>query len=232
MLQILLGFVLYYLLASYIENTYVLLGVIIVIGVVVIFVRSLFIRNDADILEALVKPDAYFEFINKFEIKDSNKFNTLKAYGLSYTGEYDEAQVLLDKVVYKDIRTSSNLHYVYYVTQLHLAYYNKDRILYNEKLDEAIGLRVFQKVEIPDESFQVHSLLLDGQSEEAEELLKITIPKIKKRILVIELEYLLALAYSNQNKMDDCKAVCEFIIEKNYPTVHTTLCKELLDSST
>lgn len=232
MFQIVLGFVLYYVLASFIDNMYILLLVIIVIGVVVIMIRSLFIRNDAEILEVLVKPDKYFEFIRKFEVKDSNKFNTLRAYGLSYTGKYEEAKSLIDKVVYKDIRTSRNLHYIYFATKLHLAYNNKDRIAYNKKLEEAESLKVFQKVEIPTNTFKVHSLLLEGNNEEAEMLLKVIIPKVKKRILVVELEYLLALSYFNQNKMIDCKAVCEFMLEKDYPTVHTVLCENMLNSIT
>ena len=73
---------------------------------------------------------------------------------------------------------------------------------------------------------EVISAIING----SEELLKEVIPKIKKRVLVIELEYLLALAYANQSKIEDSKAICEFIIEKNRTTIHTELCKQLLES--
>lgn len=225
-----LGIGAYYLLSSYIDNMFLLLGVFVVIGMGLIIIKSLYIRNQAEVLEILVNPQKHFEIIKRFELKDQNKYNTLYSYGLTYTGEYEEAQVAIDKVLYKDIRTSVNLHYVYYVVKLHLAYNNKDRILYKEILDKAKSLRVFEKVDILNGAFEAHGLLLEGYSEEAEELLKVVIPKVKKKVLVIELEYLLALAYANQGKTEDSKAVCEFIIERNRPVVHTTLCKELLDS--
>lgn len=228
--ELIIVFGLYYLLSSFIENTYVLLGVFVVSGIIIISIRSIFIRNQADILEVLVNPDRHFESIKKFEQRDSNKYNTLYAYGLVYTGEYELAREVLDKVVYEDIKTSRNLSYSYNVTRLHLAYYyNKDRVDYKNAYESASEVNVFKKVDVPAEAFEAHKLLLDSYSEKAEELLKEVIPKVKKRILIIELEYLLALAYYNQNKKDDCKAVCEFVVEKDYSIIQTQLCKELLD---
>ena len=228
-IQVLVVVGLYYILSSYIENMFLLLGVFIAAGVVIILIRAIFIHNDADLLEVLVSPEKHFEHIKKYEKKDANKYNVLYAYGLTYVGKYDEAQVAFDKVEYDDVKTSSNLHYVYHVTKLHLAYNNKDRGGYKDALEFANSFNVFQKVEIPNEAFECHQLLLDGYSDNAEELLKKTIPRIRKRVLIIELEYLLALAYFNQNKKEDCKAVCEFIVEKNHPVVYTTLCEELLE---
>ena len=208
---------------------YLLLGIFVVSGVVIIAIRSIFIHNHADLLEVLVNPDKHFEHIKKFENKDDNKYNTLYAYGLSYIGKYEEAKIAIDKVQYDDIKTSVNLHYVYHVTKLHLAYNNKDRGEYKDAFEFASSFNVFEKVNIPKEAFECHQLLLDGYSDQAEEKLKKLIPRIRKRVLIIELEYLLALSYYNQNKIDDCIAVCEFIVEKNHPVVHTRLCKELLE---
>jgi len=229
-IQVVLGIGAYYILSYYIDNIFLLLGVFVVIGMALIIIKSLYIRNPAEVLEILVNPQKHFETIKRFELRDPNKYNTLYAYGLTYTGEYEEAQVIIDKVFYKDIKTSANLHYVYYVVKLHLAYNNKDRELYKETLEKAKGLGVFEKVDVLNGAFEAHSLILEGYSEEAEELLKKVIPKIQKKVLVIELEYLLALAYANQGKTDDCKAVCEFISERNRQVVHTILCKELLDT--
>jgi tetratricopeptide (TPR) repeat protein len=220
----------YYILSTYIKNLYVLLGIFVASGLVIIFFRALFIRNEADLLEVLVDPEKHFESIKRFENKDDNKYNLLYAYGLSYTGKYEEASASLEKVNYNDIASSNNLHYVYTVTKLHLLYNNKDAGQYKSVYQNAIAYNVFNKVDIPGVVFEAHSLLLDGQSAKAEELLRENIPKVRKRILIIELEYLLALAYYNQNKVEDCNAVTNFIIEKNYPVVYTTLCKELNDS--
>ncbi len=230
MLQIVLGFGLYYLLASIIDNTFILLAAIIIVGVVIILIRSMYIRNESDVLEILINPTEHFKVIKKHEMKDPNKYNTLLAYGLSYTGEFKEAQSALDDIYYKDIKTSRNLHYSYYVTKLHLAYYNKDRELYGQTLHLAKEQNVFKKVGVPDGAFEAHLLLLEGQSERAEEILKNVIPKVKKRILVVELEYLLALAYANQGETNDSKAICDFIIGRKHPVVHTTLCEKLLES--
>lgn len=228
-IQVLVVVGLYYILSTYIENMFLLLGIFIATGVVIIMIRAIFIHNDADLLEVLVNPDKHFEHIKKYENRDKNKYNVLYAYGLTYIGKFDEAQVAFDKVDYDDIKTSTNLHYVYHVSKLHLAYNNKDRGGYKDSFEFAKSFNVFQKVDIPNEAFECHQLLLDGYSDKAEELLKKIIPKIRKRVLIIELEYLLALSYYNQNKKEDCIAVCEFIVEKNHPVVYTTLCKDLLE---
>lgn len=227
-IQVLVVVGLYYILSTYITNLYLLLGIFVVAGIVIILIRSIFIHNDSDILEVLVHPDKHFDYIMKYKDKDENRYNLLYAYGLTYIGKFDEALEAINKVQYDDIKTSANLHYDYHVTKLHLAYNNKDRGGYKESYDFANSFNVFQKVDIPKEAFEAHLLLLSGYSDQAEELLKKIIPKIRKRILIVELEYILALAYFNQNKMEDCKAVCEFIVEKKHPVVYTTLCEELL----
>ena len=231
MFQIILGFVIYSLLASVIDNMFVLLAIIITLGVIIIVARTLYIRNEADVLEVLVNPPKHFDNIKKYENRDPNKYKTLLAYGLTYSGDFEEAQSVIDTIYYKDIKTSRNLHYSYYATKLHLAYNNKDRELYGQILNAAKELEVFKKVNVPESAFDAHLLLLEGQSERAEELLKNVIPIVKKRILVVELEYLLALAYLNQGNITDCKAICEFVIEKNYPVVHSALCKELIKNT-
>ena len=150
------------------------------------------------------------------------------AYGLSYEGEYDLAEQMLQRVIYEDIRTSKNLRYDYYVTKLHILYNNKDRGGYQREYDQALKDKVFYKVEVIPETFSAHLLILDGKYQEAEQLLIDVIPNIRKRVLVIELEYLLAYSYFKQNKLEDCKAVCKFVDEKNHKVAYTSLCRDLL----
>ena len=226
--QVIAAISIYYVLDHYIKNTWLLLGVIVVIGVITIFIRSIFTRNDAGSFETEIDPKQYYEDIKKFEVRDSNRYNTLYAYGLSYEGKYEESQKALDKVVYKDIKTSANLNYMYCVSNLHFAYNNKDIDEYKDFYEATKDSKVFEKVEVPFEAFEAHYLLLNGNYETAEEILVRIIPKIRKKILVIELEYLLALAYYNQNKKKDCRAVCGFIKKKDHPIEYTTLSLKLL----
>ena len=121
----------------------------------------------------------------------------------------------------------SKLHRIN-VTQVELDYEGSCAV--DQDFLNTAGMAEYEKVDVLNGAFEAHSLILEGYSEEAEELLKKVIPKIQKKVLVIELEYLLALAYANQGKTDDCKAVCEFISERNRQVVHTILCKELLDT--
>ena len=63
-LQVVLGVGTYYVLSYYIKNMFLLLGVFVVIGMTFIIKRALFIRNQAEVLEALVDPEKHFEAPN------------------------------------------------------------------------------------------------------------------------------------------------------------------------
>ena len=230
--EVIAAIIIYYVLSSIVKNNLILLGIVLVAGALIIVARSMFIHNDAFDFEMKMNPELYFESIKKFEVKDKNKYNTLLSYGLSYIGETERSKQIHEKIVYGDIKTSANLRYQYYVAKLHLIYNNKDEAEYKTTYEEAKSSGVFRKVDIPQEAFEVHLLSLKEKHEVVEDLLLQIIPQIRKRILVIELEYILAVTYYNLNKIEDCKAVCEFVIKKNHPTVHTKLCSELLEKVT
>jgi hypothetical protein len=227
MFEVIAAIIAYYVLSSIVKNNLVLLGIVLIAGALIIVARSMFTHNDAFEFEMNMNPEVYFEKIKKFEVKDKNKYNTLLAYGLSYTGEMERSMEVHKMIVYGDIKTSANLRYQYYVTKLHLLYNNKDEVEYKKIYEEAKSYGVFRKVEVPEEVFEVHLLSLKEENEVVEEILLQIIPQIRKRILVIELEYILAKTYYNLNKIEDCKAVCEFVMKKNHQTVHTKLCSEL-----
>lgn len=227
-IEVIIGIIIYYILSSYIKDRALLIGAILLIGIVFIAIRAMFIANDADVLEVLINPEQFFESIKKFENRDKNRYNTLYMYGLTYTGEFDKAEMLLSGIVYPDIRTSRNLHYDYYVSKLHLLYNNKEKSEYKNIYKEAKEKKVFQKVGVSPDAFLPHLLILENDNEKAIEILKNVIPNIQKKILIIELEFILAKAYYNLNKTIDCKAICEFIIKKNHPIVYTEEAKTLL----
>ena len=176
LIEIMIGVTIYYILSSYIQNRALLILLILVVGVVFVIIRYFFGLNEADVLEMTVDPEKFFESIKNLETRDKNRFYTLKMYGLTYTGDYDEAELLLSQIVYDDIRTSRNLHYDYYVSKLHLLYNNKEIDTYQDVYNEALERRVFDRVDVKNESFGVHLLILAGEYEKAIEVLKEIIP--------------------------------------------------------
>ena len=144
------------------------------------------------------------------------------AYGYVHAGMYDEAQSYFSK---KD----KNLIFAYTATEIKLIYNKDNRDLLEGLINQAIENNVFKNVNVTNDLFRVHLYILDEKYEFAEELAKDVIPTLKKRVYIFELEYLLALAYYEQNKLDDCHAVTDFVIEKNNNLIYTSLCQKLND---
>lgn len=216
---------LYYLLHMFIENDIVIV-VILFSVVIAIMVYGIYAidSSPADLLDISVDPDKFETKIEKYK-NDTSKYQLLKAYSLVHRGEYDKAKVEYSKVT----TTFSKKHEVFIKTAIDLkfAFNNNNKDLFRGILTKAIDESVFEKVNVPNDTFKVHQHVLDKKYKEAEELAKEVIPTIKKRLYIIELEYLLALSYFEQNKLDDCDAVCDFVIHKDYKLQYTDLCKEM-----
>lgn len=225
--QVAIVIVLYYVLAPYIESTFLLVGLVVATGIIVIAIRALLVRNEGDVLEVLVDPDKHFNHIEKYRDKNPNTFNLLQAYGNTYIGEFEKAKQNMSSLEESMFLDQKHLHYEFIVTKLHILYKDADIKGYEEVLEQAKLLKVFILVDIPKDAFDAHLLILEGKNKEAEELLIKVIPRVRKRILLPELEYLLALAYFRQDKFDDATAVLDFMIEKDYPIIYTQYMKEI-----
>lgn len=206
-----------------------------IILIILLGVLSVFIiyglsktKSYSGYLEVVLKPTMHYEAIEHLRESNKDYFNLLKAYGLYYQGFHEEARRYFNLVQYSNVSSNAKLDATYYTVKLGLLYEegNKDeyRRIYQISLDE----NIFLKVRIHPDIFKVKEFVLLEQYDDAIELAMLVIPKAKPRLLIIELEYLLALSYFKTNRLDDCNAVCEFISEKDYQVVFTELCREFL----
>lgn len=225
-IQIVIGFGIYYLLTSLIENNLIVLAIL--LGVALIFVvYGLFqSKNPADVLEIMSDTDKYLDGIEKHKEKP-NKYHLLRAYGLIHAGKFEDAKNEYRLITDQEQLKDKHLKFIDTVLNLKIAYQDGNTSLYKGIFNKAVEDEVFKNVNVSDEMFLVHLQMLQGKNKDAEETAKKVIPTIKKRIYIIELEYLLAVSYYNQNKLEDCNAVCEFVIERDFNVIYTSLCQKM-----
>lgn len=228
-IQIAFGFGLYYLLTTFIENNAIVLGILLAIVIAFLIYGILTQKNPADVLEVVCDYDKFLKSIDKNR-EQENMYSLLMAYGYVHNGKFEEAQSLLDGIKYETLLHDKRFNFINTVVTLKLAFENNDRDLYGKLFTEAIENEVFSKVEMSNDVFRVHFLILDGNYDKAELMIKDAIPQLKTRLYILELEYLLALSYLKQDKKEDCKAVCEFLIMKDYNIIYTKLCKDINDT--
>ena len=182
--------------------------------------------KDEFILEMRCNPDKYLSFIELNYKENPNNYYISRAYGLSFKGDYEEANLEFLKVAKSAIDIESNFYPIYIRTEITLAYIEKDSDRLKEIVEELTPLE--EKHELPLRYAEAFIILLEENYEALSELLFENIPIQTKRIHIIELEYYLALAYSKTDRLDDAKAVLTFVIGKNHPIIFTKLSKELL----
>jgi hypothetical protein len=225
-LQLAIGFALYYLLNYFIEDKLIVIAVLLSIVAIFLTYGILQSKNPADVLEIMIDYDRYIKHIERFK-EDQNKYNLLKAYGLVHHGDYDTARSTYALIT--DTKQLEDKHLKFIDTAINLKFaYNADNLgLYTGIYTKAVEDGVFKEVNLHDDVFKVHLKMLERKYLDAEEVAKEVIPGLKKRIYIIELEYLLAKAYFEQNKLDDCSAVTEFVVDKGFNVVYTKLCEEM-----
>lgn len=218
---------LYFILNSFITNRLIILGIFVVIATIYVVIAMMNTKNYSGYLEIVLNPEMHYSKIETVR-DEKDKYNLLKAYGLYYEGKFDEAKVLFDSVSYQVISKDRRLDFTYYVVKLGLLYEENNIDEYKATYQKAVEDNIFLKVRIHKDIFKVKEYVLDKKFEEAIELAVLVIPKVKPRLYMIELEYLLAKSYYELNKLDDCNAVSEFISEKDYKVMFTDLCRQFL----
>jgi len=228
-LQVGVAFLIYYALRTVIESDLIIIGILVGIIVAVILYGVLFLsRNPADLLDIVCNVEKYNVYIEKFK-DDENIYSLLKAYGYIHTGSIVEARESFNKVNKELLKKEKNIIFIKTAIELELKYDENDTQGFYLLLEKAKEEKVFVNVLVPNEIFDVHLEMLNKNYSKAEEVAKEVIPNIKKRLYVIELETLLAESYFEQNKLDDCSAVSEFVVEKNYNLKYTEICKKMFE---
>lgn len=226
-IQLIMAAGLVFLLRELIDNEAIVIGILVgIVFLVVIYGVVVLNPNPADLLELVCSVEKFQQHIEKHKSKP-NIYHLLSAYALIHLGKFEEAKAEYSNVTKTELPDTKNYKFICTVIDLEFAFESKNLDLYKGILLKAMEDKVFQNVNIPINVFKVHQKVLEKDFREAEELAKEVIPTIRKRLFIVELEYLLALSYLEQDKLDDCSAVCEFIIEKNYNVIYTSLCQEM-----
>lgn len=205
-----------------------LLTIAVALVITFMFVRdTLFLRSKPlSFIEKDVNPDAYFTYLDT-ELSNRRKkhLSLYKAYGLIYIGKMEEAIIEFNKID-KDVKyRNSNLYRIYTIVRMHIYNHNNS---FNE-LEELIYEVKKRRIGTPElqKSIDVYGLMLEGRVEEAVDLLMNLIPRLTSRLQIVEMEYHLAKCYITLDRIDDAKAVIEFMINKDFPVYYTDLFKEL-----
>ncbi len=217
----------FFILANLIDNRYIILGIFAGLALIFIIIGLLSTKNHSGYLEIVLKPYMHYERIEK--LKDhKDVYNLLKAYGLYYEGNTEQAKQLFAQVSYQEVSNNKRLDLTYRIVQLGILFEENDVEEYKRVYNKALTDTIFLKNKMNKDIFKVKEYILEEKYEEAIELAVIIIPKTQPRLFIVELEYYLARAYFELNRLDDCNAVCEFIHERDYQVKYTELCRQYL----
>ncbi len=225
--KVILLVITYYILESLFEDVVI---IIIVIGIALAFVAyNLIVKGNSEYkLEVLCDADKYLESVlKKHSNKEESIFNIYLAYAYLYQGDYDNAKTAMQKVIKNSIENKSKLILIYYMVSLKLAFEDGDLDKFNSLFNEFKSIDLENHEKINYKTFEIPKYILEQKYEEVIELLIDLIPKQTKRYLIIEMEYYLAVAYLNLDRLEDARAVLEFMSNKNFRIIYIQKCKEL-----
>ncbi|MCK5388622.1 MAG: hypothetical protein KAJ22_04990 [Candidatus Izimaplasma sp.] len=219
----------YYVLSLYIPGNYILIGVLVVSLPIIVF-RIRTKGTYEYYLESLCDPAGYLNIVKKkYAKKDETVIQLYSAHAFVYMGEYEKARLAIDQVDRLNVMEYPKLILIYYIVLLKLAYNDQDLDEYKIILSE-LKLKEFGKSDdIHLKAFDVPLYLLEKRYEDVIELLIELIPVQKKRYLVMELEYYLALAYLEVGRKLDAIAVLEFVSNKRFHLIYNELGRQLLN---
>jgi len=218
----------YYILDYFFERDIIVI-ILIAIIVVMITINILLKGNPDASLEILCDAGKYLEKVkSKYSKRDENIYNTRLAYAYIYKGENILASTHILKVDKLSLIKKPKEMMIYYLVLLKLAFeesnLEKFNNIYNEYLDQEY--KKYEGIDI--KVLRIPKYLIEERYTELIDKLIDLIPTLKKRYLIIELEYYLALAYFKTNQLEDAKAVSEFVGSKEYDFIYVEKCNELL----
>ena len=228
-----LGFVIliigYYILSIYLDDMVIIAGVLLI--AVPIAIYNIVVKRDFEYkLEMFCDADSYLEIVEKkYSNKDESFYNTYLAYAYLYQGNFDNATLAIQKVDKEVIKQKPKDNIVYYMVLLKLAFHEENIEKFNLLFEEFHNIDLGKKINIDFKVFEVPRYILEGRYQEVVDMLMGLIPRQTKRYLIIELEYYLAIAYIELDKIEDATAVLEFISKKRYRLFYIEKCQEMLD---
>ena len=220
----------YYVLSMYIDDIYIIIGVV-VISIPMIIYNYINKGKYEYLLEILCDPSKYTEIIKtKYIKKDESIYQLCLAYGYVYSGDYDNALLAINKVDHLVVEKSLKHNLMYYIVMLKLAYNNQDLDEYNILLLKLQKIELDKNNKIDIKIFDIPVYMLEKKYTEVIELLHELIPLQRKRFILMELEYYLALAYLEVGNKIDAIAVLEFVSKEKYHLIYNKLASELLET--
>ena len=201
---------------------YLILGFVLLIAVYFYF--QIRITDNELYFEFVCNTTMYLRRINtsKDAKKDTDVYHLGLAYAAMYQGDVTTMEVELDRVDDSRLPNPERQLPIYIRIRARGAYEDKDRLTLEELLERVQQLHL----ESLEGYITTLILLLNDQYEDAIILLKDIIPKETIRLYIIELEYILALAYRDTGQTEDALAILEFIVKRGYGIIQTDLAYE------
>lgn len=204
-----------------------ILGIFVVCFILYIIYDLKFNKDFFNTLEQLCDPQGFIEMIEeKYVAKEKEFADLYLAYGYVYIGEFEKAKNLISQYQQSDLNEINEN--VWFDIKFKIAFNNKDKEAYMNLIDQ------FKSIE-PSEYrineiavVELTSYIFDERYQELREGLLEIIPLQAKRIRIMELEYLLAIAHNVTGELEDALAVLEFVVKKDYGIIYTKYCNELL----
>lgn len=144
------------------------------------------------------------------------------AYAALYKNELEEAEANLAKVTYETLPNPERQHAIYIRIAAKLAYNNQNKAELAELKKEAEQEDYTKLVGY----ITVLDLMLDKKYDEMVTTIKELVPKELIRLHVVELEYLLAECYLEQERYDDANTVLSFVVRRGYGIAITDVAYE------
>jgi len=182
-------------------------------------------------LEILCDAKMYLERVNsKYSKRNQDVYNTRLAYAYTYIGDYTLAESHIVKANKDSLVKKPKETMIYYLVLLRLAFEEEDLEKFKTILNEYKNLETKKYIGMDIEVMAVPMYIMEKKYKNLIDKLVTLIPEQKKRYLIIELEYYLALAYVKTNSLEDAKAVLEFVTSKDFELIYVEKCKDLLKS--
>lgn len=191
------------------------------------FYKEMKASTDEFFIDFKCDPNAFLTRIEKKNKEANDSLYLLKkAYAYIHLDMITEATEAYSKFDISEMNKDNQFYYMYIIVQTHMYYIDKEKekltILIDELQEDELLI-----IELK-EYAKVYLGLLGDDKVSVVEQLKTAIPLQKKRIQLLELEYLLAKQYFDVAKYLDSAFVAEFMSKKKFHSIYIEKCKDIV----